>query len=197
TVNITHASGDAKSAFNSLPAIVKIMRKTPARRRATAGRAGAASCALLAAGQVDEHVFEARLRRLEAIQAPILLYRAPHQRIVRIAVPGKLQAEERRLRARHRGDAGERGELRDGRRPAQPDEHGGAALELLEGRDRVAVDDAAVMHDLHPVADRFHFGEDVGGEDHAVRPGELAYQGADFPDLVGIEADGGLVEDDD
>ena len=71
------------------------------------------------------------------------------------------------------------------------------ALELLQRGYGIAVDDAAVMHDLHAVAHGLHLGQDVSGEDYAVRAGELADQLADLADLVRIEADGRLVEDDD
>ena len=45
--------------------------------------------------------------------------------------------------------------------------------------------------------DVLHFGQDVGAEDDGVVAGEAVDQLADFDDLLGIEAGGGLVEDQD
>src|SRR5262252_9464880 len=128
TVNTSHASGDAKSAFSSLPAMVKIMTEL-------------GSLVVFASREIDEHVLQARLRRLQAIQAPVRLHRALDEDVARGAVSGKLHAKQRGFDAFGGSDAGHRGDIRHGRRPAQPDERGRAGLELLQRGDRVAVND--------------------------------------------------------
>jgi hypothetical protein len=45
------------------------------------------------------------------------------------------------------------------------------------------------------LAGMLHFAEDVGAEDDGVLAGERFQQLADFDDLLGVEAAGGLVED--
>src|SRR5687767_1344483 len=50
------------------------------------------------------------------------------------------------------------------------------------------------MHDLHAIADRLDLGKDVRRENHAVRAPDLAHERADLANLIGIEADGRLVE---
>lgn len=53
------------------------------------------------------------------------------------------------------------------------------------------------MQNLHPVAQALDFRKNMRREDHAVSVSEFAYQRPGFPDLVGVEAGGGLVHDDD
>src|SRR5262245_15066340 len=101
TVSTTHASGEANSAFSSFAAIVKIM----------------ISGGVFPAGEIDENILQARLRRLQPVESPVLLDRPPDERLGRVAAPGELHAEEGRLRALGGGDAGQRGELRQQRRP--------------------------------------------------------------------------------
>ena len=52
------------------------------------------------------------------------------------------------------------------------------------------------MQDLHAIAHRFDFRKDVRRQDQAVIASQILYQRADLADLVGIESDGGFVEDD-
>ena len=53
----------------------------------------------------------------------------------------------------------------------------------------------AVTNDLHVAADGLHFGQDVRGQDHAVRLSKVADQAADFLNLDRVQAHGGLVQD--
>jgi len=55
--------------------------------------------------------------------------------------------------------------------------------------------DAAVVDDEDAGAGEFDFGEDVGGEEDGVVFAEFLDEVADGADLIGIEADGGFVED--
>jgi hypothetical protein len=56
-------------------------------------------------------------------------------------------------------------------------------------------DDAALVDDEHAVTGRLHLREDVGREDDRAALAQLTDQGADLGDLVGVEARGGLIED--
>ena len=55
---------------------------------------------------------------------------------------------------------------------------------------------ALIDHD-DPRADRLHLGQDVGGKDDGVLLPQLLDQPADLDDLLGVEADGRLVQDHD
>ena len=57
--------------------------------------------------------------------------------------------------------------------------------------------DPAPVQDEDALAGRLHFLQDVGGQDHGLLPAQAPDQLADLDDLVGIEAGGGLVEDED
>ena len=73
-----------------------------------------------------------------------------------------------------------------------------AAFELRgEILRRVHGGDFALVDDHHAVAGHADFRKNVRGENDGVVSGEALDQVADFDDLLGIEADGGLVEDDD
>src|SRR5262245_21545253 len=159
-VSTTQASGEANSAFSSLAAIVKIMIEPPRRQNSSKTRRyrsdgcfaleepeefrnlaphflnaswrRGGSLIFLAARQVHEHVLQAGLRGRELEQSPITRRRRLHQRVGRVGARGGLHAKQRRLDLRHRRRAGNGLELGERRRAAQPDQHGGAALELLE-----------------------------------------------------------------
>ena len=51
-----------------------------------------------------------------------------------------------------------------------------------------------MVDDEQVVAHLLHLGEDVGAEDHGVLPGQGADQGADLQDLLGVQAHGGLIQ---
>jgi len=95
------------------------------------------------------------------------------------------------------GHAFDRGQLSYRRRGAECDLQCESAGELIECCDRVTVDQAALMHDLHPVADRFDLGKDMGGEYDRAALAQIADQGTDLADLDRIETDRGLVQDHD
>ncbi len=87
---------------------------------------------------------------------------------------------------------------RDGIGGARADRHEGAVLQarlqVLHGPLR---DDAAARDDDDPLADLLDPGDDVGGEEDRPVPPELLDEVPDLAHLVGIEADGRLVEDED
>ena len=66
---------------------------------------------------------------------------------------------------------------------------------LAEGGGGAVGHDFSFVDDQNPVAGRFHFGEDVGTEDNRLFASDGADEVPDFHDLIGIEAGGGLVED--
>ncbi len=55
--------------------------------------------------------------------------------------------------------------------------------------------DAAAIDDHHPIADHGDLRKDVGREDDGVLAGQGPDEGADLGDLLGVETDGGLVQD--
>ena len=67
----------------------------------------------------------------------------------------------------------------------------------FEGGGWVGGDHPAFMEDEDAVADGIDFGKEVGGEEDGVARGEGLDEGADLAHLVGIESDGGFVEDED
>src|ERR1043166_6882454 len=85
---------------------------------------------------------------------------------------------------------------RSSMRTAQTELDRAGAVRMLERRDRITVDQAALMHDLHAIADAFHLRQNMRRQDHAVRAAELADQRADLADLVRIEPHRRLVEND-
>ena len=68
---------------------------------------------------------------------------------------------------------------------------------LLHPGAAVAIDEAALLHDLDAVADALHLAQQVGGKNDAVRIAQDADERADVAYLRWVEADRGLVEDDD
>ena len=73
-----------------------------------------------------------------------------------------------------------------------------AAFELRgEVLRRVDGGDLAFIDDHHAVARHADFRQNMRRENDGVAPGKTLDQMADFDDLLGIEAHGGLVEDDD
>src|SRR6187399_2028178 len=194
-VSTTHASGEAKSAFNSLRAIVSIM--VLASWRIWRERADCASCLFFFARQAAEHVFETCLRGGQLIKAPATLDRAPHEFVGRVRAVRKSHAENAvacRLDAGHAVNGREVG----GRwRMLESKHYRAAALELIQRGDRIVEHGRAVMQNLHAVAHAFDFGQDVGGQDDAALAAELADQVTDLANLVGVEPDGRLVENHD
>ena len=73
----------------------------------------------------------------------------------------------------------------------------GAAQAVGEVGDRILRDQLALADDDDALAGLLHLAEDVGAEDDGVVAGEGLEQLADFDDLLGVEAAGGLVEDQD
>ncbi len=69
-------------------------------------------------------------------------------------------------------------------------ELGGEVLRRIDGGNLALVDDD------HAVTGHADFGQDVRGKNDGVRARQALDQVAHFDDLLGIEADGGLVEDD-
>ncbi len=73
-----------------------------------------------------------------------------------------------------------------------------AALELRgEVLRRIHRRDFALVDDHHAVAGHADFRQDVRGKNDGVAAGEALDQVAHFDDLLGIEAHGGLIENDD
>ncbi len=66
--------------------------------------------------------------------------------------------------------------------------------EVLQG---ILGDDLALVDDDDPLAHIRDLMEDVGGEHHGVVLAQLLDELADFDDLPGVQADRGLVEDQD
>ena len=62
---------------------------------------------------------------------------------------------------------------------------------------RAVGDQPAVRNNHHRIAHRAHLGEDMAGQDDRVLLPQHADQIADLDDLLGVKADGRLVEDDD
>ena len=55
----------------------------------------------------------------------------------------------------------------------------------------------AVVHDDHALAHSLHFGQDVGGQNNRVVSAEALDEVADLDDLLRVEANGGLVQNED
>ena len=53
----------------------------------------------------------------------------------------------------------------------------------------------AVVDDDDPLAHGLHFRQDVGAQNHRVVAAQVLDQGADLNDLLGVQAHGGLVQD--
>ena len=53
----------------------------------------------------------------------------------------------------------------------------------------------AVVDDDNPLADGLHFRQDVRAEDDGVPPSQILNQATDFNNLLGVQAHGGLVQD--
>ena len=68
-----------------------------------------------------------------------------------------------------------------------------AAFQIL---DPVGRHDAPLVEHQHPGAGHLDLAEDVRRQQHRVRPAQLLDERAHGPQLVGIETDGGLIEDD-
>ncbi len=81
-------------------------------------------------------------------------------------------------------------------RAADLDPHDGVADEFCPQRfGRTVGDHPSVIDDENPLADGFDFGQDVGRQDHGVVLSELGNELTNLDDLVGIETDGGFIED--
>src|SRR5688572_8537309 len=102
--------------------------------------------------EIHENVLEARLRRSEMEKPPFLLDDARREALG-IGVVVELDAVHLRIDFLDRGGADRLGELACRRRVLQAHDEAPAAVQRLERGDRVAVDDAAMVQDLHPVAD--------------------------------------------
>ena len=143
-------------------------------------------------GQLEEHRLQARPLLAQAVQLDA-------------GLPGGVP-DLRRRRAGHLQAAGDGGHGQPQRRqgPRQRlgrrglDDDGGDALaaQLVE---RALVDEAAARHDDHAVHRLLHLGEDVAGDQHGAPlvAGEVAQEPAQPHDPLGVEAVGGLVEDED
>ena len=70
----------------------------------------------------------------------------------------------------------------------------GAARAILQVLDRIRGHQLALVDDDHLLAGLLHFGQNVGAENNGVIAGQAANQLAGFVDLFGIQAGGGLVE---
>jgi hypothetical protein len=157
---------------------------------------------LLARHHADEHLLEAHPDLVQLLQRPAAAHHQRHEIAPDVAVARGLDdeglrpvARRQRLHAQHRGEGAER--LRHvTRRPGhvQLDARGGEDL-LHQLRLRALRDDAPAIDDDDAVADHGHLGQDMRRQDHRVLAGERADQGPDLGDLPGVEADGGLVED--
>src|SRR4029453_11868780 len=169
TASTPHARGEANSVFSSLAAIVKIIRSTH-----------------FAPREIDEYAFQAALVGTQLEQAPIARHCLLDEHFSRILILDKPNAEQRWLNVFRHGDARHCGNFRERRRPPQSHEHRVAAMDLPERDNRIAIDDAAMVHDLDAVAYRLDFREDVGRQNHAVRAGKLPAQLPDFPYLIRI-----------
>jgi len=69
------------------------------------------------------------------------------------------------------------------------------AHSLLEVIRCIGGKNATLVKDKHPAAGHFHFGKDVSGNEDGVLLGEILNQFPEDPDLIGVQADGGFVKD--
>ena len=59
---------------------------------------------------------------------------------------------------------------------------------------RIARFDSPFVNDDYPAACHLDFGQDVSGKQNGVLPAQILNQLAHLPDLIGVETNGGLVE---
>lgn len=71
----------------------------------------------------------------------------------------------------------------------------GAIRSLPDLLERIVGHHMSLMDDDHPLADRFHLGEDMGGEEDGLILSLLTNDLPDLEDLVRVETGGGFVED--
>src|SRR5674476_1543431 len=165
-----------------------------------AGRAGGSwaysCCRRFRIGDFGEYFFQCGLQRCELFQLPALLLCHGEQHALWVVVRCVQHAELRGGKLFDTANTSDAFQDTERRGIAQADDKAGYAPILLHVRTGVAVDQSAVVHDLHAVADAFHFAEQMRGEDHAAVIAQFADQGAYLADLCGVETDRGFIQHD-